>query len=246
MKEIQELLKLNVTISMDKDIEILTNVLDNIDMSNLTEVKEAFKQINEKVAEIEEHFWRPIDSPEVYEKLKTLALELGDKKKVETYDSKIKLFQANEWEFKGRVQDFFGNKVKAVEYYAEALKLVPDHELALPANEKALKSVDKAKSELTKTADKLKTDTKDPKIWFKHGLAHLNLGEVDKAIECFDKTTELDPSNPDAFARRGTAMESLGDYQGAKKYFKKALEIKATSMIAKRGFNYAEYFLENK
>jgi hypothetical protein len=41
-------------------------------------------------------------------------------------------------------------------------------------------------------------------------------------------------------------MESLGDFQGAKKYFERALAIKATSMIAKRGLNYTEYFLKHK
>jgi tetratricopeptide (TPR) repeat protein len=243
MSQIQELLKFDVTVSMDKDIEILLKAINNIEKGK---TKEMLEQINKKVIEIEEHFWRPIDSPKVYEQLKAIALEVGDQNKAKTYDSKIKLFQANELEFKGRVQDFYGNKAKAVEFYKEALKLVPDHELALPANEKALKSIDKARSELSKTKDRLETDSDDPKSWFKHGIAHLNLGEVDKAIECLDKTIELDPSNPDAFARRGTAMESLGDYQGAKKYFEKALEIKSSSMIAKRGLNYAEYFLENK
>lgn len=246
MKEMQELLKLNVTVSMDKDIEALSKVIDIIDTSNQAKAKEMLVQIDKKVMEIEEHFWRPIDSPEVYKKLNALALALGDDKKASIYDSKIKLFEANELEFKGRIQDFYGNKVKAIEYYSEALKLVPDHELALPAHEKALKSVDKAKSELGKTAKKLQTDANNPMLWFKHGVAHLNLGEIDKAIECLDKAIEFDPSNPDALARRGTAMESLGDYQGSKKYFEKALEIKSSSMTAKRGLNYADYFLEHK
>ena len=92
---------------------------------------------------------------------------------------------------------------------------------------------------------KLETLTDDPKLWFRCGMVNLNLGDVEKSIECFDKVIELDPANPDAYARRGTAMESLGDYTGAKKFLKKALDLKPTSMIAKRGLNYADYFLEH-
>lgn len=237
---------MNVTVSMDKDIEALSKVIGIIDTSNRAKAKEMLVQIDKKVLEIEEHFWRPIDSPEVYKKLNALALELSDENKASIYDSKIKLFEANELEFKGRVQDFYGNKVKAIEYYAKALKLVPDHELALPAHEKALKSVDRAKREISQAEKKLQADSDDSKLWYKYGVAHLNLGEVDKAIECLDKAIEFDPSNPDALARRGTAMESLGDYQGSKKYFEKALEIKPSSMTAKRGLNYADYFLEHE
>ena len=122
--------------------------------------------------------------------------------------------------------------------------MVAVHELAGPAHNKALKSIDKARSEINTIERKMQVHTENPKLWFRLGVAHLNIGEVERAIECFDKTIEMDPSNPDAHARRGTAMESLGDYNGAKKYLERALELKPNSMIAKRGMNYAEYFLE--
>lgn len=161
------------------------------------------------------------------------------------YRSKIKLFKANDLEFKGRVQDFYGNKASALEYYSKALEFVPDHELANPAHDKVLKRLDKARMELRKIEKKLQIQDEDPRLWFKYGVVLLSLGKVDKAIECFDKVITLDSADPDAFARRGTAMESLGDYSGAKKYFEKALELKPNSMIAKRGLNYAGYFLEH-
>jgi tetratricopeptide (TPR) repeat protein len=144
----------------------------------------------------------------------------------------------------GRVQDFFGNKVKAVEYYNQALELIPTHELAAPARRKAQKNIDKANVDVSKIALKIDSTPDNPKLWFKIAMAHLNLGVVDKAIEYFDKVMELDPTDPDAHARRGTAMESLGDYTGAMQYLERALELKPTSMIAKRGVNYAQYFLE--
>jgi tetratricopeptide (TPR) repeat protein len=244
MNEIQELMELDVSDSMKRNIEALFKAIETINMANQSEAKEKLEKINKKVLEIEEYFWRPVDSKEVYERLISLADEIREEEKSKHYKTQINLSQANEWEFKGRVQDFYGNKVKAVEYYAKALELVPIHELALPAHNKAIKSIEKARDEIVKIERKIGSHNEDSKLWLKFGVAHLNLGEIERSIECFDKTIELDPSNPDAFARRGTAMESLGDYTGAKKYLEKALELKPNSMIAKRGMNYAEYFLE--
>ncbi len=244
MNEIQKLAELDVSDSMKRNIEALFQAMDTVNISDLGEAKEKFTQIHKKVAEIEEYFWRPVDSKKVYERLISIATELGDEEKSSHYQRQIDLSEANDWEFKGRVQDFYGNKVKALEYYSKALELVPDHELAQPAHEKVLKRIDKARSEVEKLERKLETQDDDSKLWFKYGIALLNLGEVARAMECLDKACELDPTNPDAFARRGTAMESLDDYNGAKRYFERAMELKPNSMIAKRGMNYAEYFLE--
>ncbi len=241
----QELLELDVSDSMKKSIEALSKAMDTMDIDNRSESEEKLKQIHRKVVDIEEYFYRPVDSRDVYERLMSVAQKLEDEEKAGHYRSKIKLFKANDLEFKGRVQDFYGNKASALEYYSKALEFVPDHELANPARDKVLKRLDKDRMELGKIEKKLQIQDEDPRLWFKYGVVLLSLGEVDKAIECFDKVITLDSADPDAFARRGTAMESLGDYSGAKKYFEKALELKPNSMIAKRGLNYAGYFLEH-
>jgi tetratricopeptide (TPR) repeat protein len=242
----QELMELDVSDSMKRNIEALFKAMDTIKIDNRDEAEKMLNQIHKKVEEIEEYFWRPIDSPDVYERLIKIAQDLGDSDKSVHYQYQIKLADANEMEFLGRVQDFYGNKVKALEFYAKALELVAIHELAGPGNNKAKKSVDKARSEIKNIERKLQKTPDESQLWFKYGLANLNLGRVKRAIECFDKTIELDPLNPDAYARRGTAMESLGDYVGAKEYLEKALELKPSSMIAKRGINYAEYFLSQE
>lgn len=246
MNPLQELAELDVSDSMKRNIEALFSAMDTIEIKNPTESKEKLDNIHRKVEEIEEYFWRPVDSKDVYNKLILLANELGDQEKSKHYQYQIKVSEANDLEFRGRVQDFYGNKVKAVEYYAKALELVSIHELAGPANKKALKNIEKARGDTGNIERKLEIHKGDPKLWFRYGMVKLNLGEVEKSIECFDKVIELDPINPDAYARRGTAMESLGDYNGAKKFLEKALELKPTSMIAKRGMNYAEYFLEHQ
>lgn len=244
MSFLQQLSKLDVSIGMKKDIEVLQGAIAEIDIKDIVGAKEILEKIHEKVVEIEEYFWRPIDSSEVYAKLKATALELGDREKRDLYESKLKLLNANELEFKGRVLDFYGNKMKAVEFYKEALDLVPDHELARPAHEKALRSIDRAKKELGRTEKQLANEPNNPAHWFKQGVALLALGDILQAIDRLDRSLELDPSNPDALARRGTAMECLGDFRGAQDYFKKALKLKPGSIIAKRGRSYADYFLE--
>lgn len=244
MEQKRKLTELDVTDSMQKDIEIISLVIDTIDIQNKGEAKETLDLIHRKVMEIEDYFWRPIDSPDIYERLRDIALQLEEEDKAQKYQSQIHLFKANELEFAGRVQDFFGNKMKALEFYTKALELVPDHELAFPAHEKTLKNIEKARKELDISEKKLQSKSDDPKLWLRYGLALINLGEAKRAIQCFDKVIELEPENPDAYARRGTAMESLGEFEEAKTYLQRAQELKPTSMMAKRGLNYADYFLE--
>jgi tetratricopeptide (TPR) repeat protein len=241
----QELMELDVTDSMRRNIAVLSRAIDAIEGADEEGKRKMLEQIHMKIVEAEEYFWRPIDSQEIYQRLKSIASQLEDKSKAGHYDSQIYQFKANELEFMGRVQDFFGNKVKALEFYAQALELVPDHELAKPAHEKALKNVEKARSELTAIERKLQLKEDDAKLWYRCGVALISLGEVERAIQCLDRAIELDPSYPDAWARRGTATESLGDYEEARKYLDKALDLKPKSMIAKRGLNYAEYFLDH-
>jgi tetratricopeptide (TPR) repeat protein len=244
MSELAELLDLDVSDSMKRNVEAINTALGTINTSQQNEAMEKLNQIHSKVLEVEEYFWRPVDSEDVYKRLTELAKQLGDSEKESHYQYQIRLKKANDLEFLGRVQDFYGNKVKAIEYYDQALEMIPTHELAAPARRKAQKNVDRANVDVSKIALKLDTTPDNSKLWFKIAMAHLNLGVVDKAIEYFDKVMELDPTDPDAHARRGTAMESLGDYKGAIQYLERALELKPTSMIAKRGMNYADYFLE--
>jgi tetratricopeptide (TPR) repeat protein len=228
---------------MKNNIEVLNKAIGSVDVKKEGEAKEMLETIHNKIVEIEEYFWRPVDSPEIYEKLKDIALNLGDLDKADVYEAQIDMFHANDLEFKGRVEDFFGNKAKAVELFEEALRLVPDHELAKPAHEKALKRIEKAKKDVTLLEKKILKNEDDPRMWHRYGTALLNIGEVQKAIHCYDRAIELNPSDSDSYARRGTAMESQGDFEGAKKFFEQALTLKPTSMIAKRGMNYAEFFL---
>jgi tetratricopeptide (TPR) repeat protein len=244
---------LDVTDNMQDNIKIIQGVLDDlgintkdpgsIEANKKQQIASILEEIDQKIDEIEDYFWRPLDSPEVYGQLKDLAVAIGKDNKAEKFQNKLNRIEANELEFKGRVQNFYGNNTEALKYYEEALRLAPDHELAGTSREKASKSLSKARENLPKLEKKLVDKPGDIKALMEYGKALLNLNRVEEAITTFDRLIERDPNNPDAWARRGVAMESIGKYEESKKYFDKAMEIKPSSTTAKRGKNYALYFL---
>jgi tetratricopeptide (TPR) repeat protein len=244
---------LDVTDSMKNNIKIIQSIIDDlgVDPNNpgtlgndqARKVKDTINVLDTKIDEIEDYFWRPLDSPEVYEVLKNLSKAVGEDNRAKKFQAKLDRIAANEMEFKGRVQNFFGNNTEALKYYEQALELTPDHELAGAGREKASKSLNKARTELPKLESKVTDKPGDVKALFNYAKTLLNLNRAEEAIKVFDKVIERDPTNPDAWAKRGTAMESLGKYEESKRYFEKALELKPTSTTAKRGKNYALYFL---
>jgi tetratricopeptide (TPR) repeat protein len=244
---------LDVTDSMQNNIKIIQDVINSLSVDPKTpgdlnagqkqKIKSMIDTLDTKIDEIEEYFWRPLDSTEVYEQLKILSAAIGEAEKVKKFESKLNRIEANEFEFKGRVQNFFGNNTEALKYYEQAVELASDHELAAAGVEKARKSLVRAREALPKLEKKVIDKPGDTKSMFKFGQALLNLNKIDDAISAFDKVIKLDPDNPDGWARRGTAMESMGKYEESKRYFEKALELKPTSTTAKRGKNYALYFL---
>jgi tetratricopeptide (TPR) repeat protein len=244
---------LDVTDNMKENIKIIQKVIEglgvnasqpgSINSDTKQNIETILDKIDQKIDEIEDYFWRPLDSPEVYEQLKSLAIAIGKQNKADKFQKKLNRIEANEFEFKGRVQNFYGNNTEALKYYEEALKLTSDHELATTGKEKALKSVNRARENLTKLENKIINKPGDVKALMNYGRALLNLNKVEDSIKIFDKLIDKDPENPDSWARRGTAMLSVGKYEESKEYFEKALEIKPSSTTAKRGKNYALYFL---
>lgn len=64
------------------------------------------------------------------------------------------------------------------------------------------------------------------------GIALNNLGMFDKAIEKFEKATEMDPQLADAYTNWGTALTHFRKYEEAIEKFKKAIEINPQLAIA--------------
>ncbi|MFQ5910061.1 MAG: tetratricopeptide repeat protein [Thermoplasmata archaeon] len=247
-----ELEKLDVTINMKRNVEVLEEAIDStglrVNPSGRPLVRDAaasrdvLQLVDVKVKEAEEYFWRPLDSPRIYEKLKYLAAAVGDEKMAGDYESRMKQIEANDLEFFGRVHRFYGNNKKALGYYERALELAPDHPLAGPDAEKASKAVEKAKGELERAQRVLDTNPNDEKAWYRQAVALMNLDKADKAIASFDAAIRLDPGNADAWAKKGAALLSLERYEEARPLLEKALQLKPNSLISKRGLNYLRYF----
>jgi tetratricopeptide (TPR) repeat protein len=247
-----ELESLDVTLSMSRNVAVIEAAIESTGLEMDTSGKpivqdqatsrNVLQLIDVKVREAEEYFWRPIDSPEVYKRLKELALAVGDDGMAGDYEKRMKTIEANELEFSGRVYRFYGNNKRALEHYTEALNLAPDHPLAGPDAEKASKAVEKAKDELVKAERSLESKPDDPKLWYRKAVVCMNLDRVDEAIEAYRRTVELDPENADAWAKRGTALMSVERYDEARPLLEKALELKPNSLTAKRGLNYLRYF----
>ncbi len=239
MKELQDL---DVSWSMNGTADILAKKLATLDKNSPDQ--ELLALIDTKLAEVEDYFERPLDSPDVYLSLRDIFSKLGNKEKADMYAKKAMIFEANEWEFKGRLQNFFGNNTIAVGFYQKAVDIVDDHELAVGGLVKAKRRVEKAQKGFDKL-DKWAQERGTSDDWYKLGIAFCDLDKVEDGMACFERALNIDPESVEALCRKGTALESQGKFKEAAPLFAKALEIKPTALIAKRGRNYADYFLDN-
>ncbi len=55
----------------------------------------------------------------------------------------------------------------------------------------------------------LEIDPSYEKAWFAMGWALFDIGKYEEAIECFDKTLEINPENKEAAAKRQEALKAL-------------------------------------
>lgn len=246
MKELKEL---DVEWSMKKTIEILNKALKNIEIENSGkgaklkgkgDFDELFGLIQTKIKEAEEYYWRPIDDPAIYERMKEISLALNNKNLANEYGSKIGEMEADKWEFEARLNNFYGNNSKALEYYNKALEFMPEMEEAQKGKKSVEKRIEKSEKQLPKLKENVEKKPKDAELWVKFGIAQADLGNTEEALSSFDKAVKLAPENPDALVRKGFILALKGEYQQAMEYYEKTLELNPNSMLAKRGRNYAE------
>ncbi|MEM3397181.1 MAG: tetratricopeptide repeat protein [Thermoplasmata archaeon] len=244
MKELEEL---DVSWSMSKTVAVIIEGLKEVDgllsSGRQLEAKQLLELVVKKVLEAEEYFWRPVDSDEVYSKLKEIYTRIGETQKSSDWEKRINLRKAREIEFIARVQNFCGNNTLALEYYNQAVSLAPDFQLAQDGKKKAEKSVTKARREIDIAENSVKKSPTNPDAIIKLGVVNLNLNKVSEAIANFKKALEYSHNDAEATTRLGLAYLSAGKYLEAKECFEKVLAIKPSSLNAKRGRNYANYFL---
>lgn len=62
----------------------------------------------------------------------------------------------------------------------------------------------------------------DVRTWCERGNEHLERGEADEALECFERALEADPEDPEAWCGRGKAHYDLGRLRSADRDYREA------------------------
>jgi tetratricopeptide (TPR) repeat protein len=237
---IEELKNLDVTLSMKGTTDSILKAMGTLNGGPGDSA--TLDVIRQKLLEVDDAFERPLDSPEVFQRLKGIAQKAG-KKDLEAYcQEQGDMIAANDLHFRGYTQMFYGDCVRATELLGQAARLAPKHPLAAKDLKTAQNRLDKAAAELSKAEAQIGKDPNKSEAWTKKATALVTMGKTQDALQYFDKAIGLDPNNADALGKKGAALEGLGKFKEAVPLFKKALQIKPTSQIAKKGLNLADYF----
>lgn len=242
---LENLKTLDVTLSMKGTTDAINKAIGQLGSGSSAADKEILNVINTKLLEVDEAFDRPLDSPDVFVRLKSIASNAGNKELENYCQEQVNMLKANELHFKGYTWLYFGNCVKATEYLGRAAELAPTHPVAQIDYDKAQKRLDKAPVELDKAEMQIDKNPAKADAWLKKANALVTMGKTEEALPVFDKVISLEPENDSAMAKKGAALQGLGKYDEAVKMFEAALEIKPKSQIGKKGMNLTEFFAEN-
>jgi tetratricopeptide (TPR) repeat protein len=95
----------------------------------------------------------------------------------------------------------------------------------------------KGKARLERAAEKRTPSSENAAGLNKLGMRHGKTGDIDRAIECFKKAAEIDPSYAESYNNLGFAYYMKKDYEQAEKYFRKTLEIDPSHKKARANLN---------
>ncbi len=245
------LAELDVQQSLKQTIEVLSRAAAEVDADLKASGgtpglagRATLELVGKKIEEAESYFARALDSKPLYDLLADIHGRLGDAAGAERYARQGRRFLSDEIEFRGRKQAFYGNNTRALQLFEEALQLTPDHDFATSGAEGSRKRIDKARKELEKLQAAARTKN-TPKEHLALGAALADLGRMDEALAAFEAAIAIDGNNPDAWARKGTVLHAKGEVAAALEMYRKAVLIKPTSMLGRRGVNYASFDLEN-
>ena len=137
-----------------------------------------------------------------------------------------------------------GNLVLGKQIYAELVKALPlDHPLKKKAQDRLqalqpkrlsseqrqaliqLNTDGNVEAALAQAQDLAKTYPED---WFIHdfmGSMLLQLGELEKALTCYDQAIKLNPTNADCYANKGGVLNELNQYENASSICQQALSL---------------------
>jgi tetratricopeptide (TPR) repeat protein len=88
------------------------------------------------------------------------------------------------------------------------------------------------KNDLSLWEDVIRQDQSIPHAYYNRGVAYMNEGNSDKALEDFNKTIELKPAYTQAYVNKGNILRDQDKHDEAINAYNKALELNANLPIA--------------
>ena len=119
----------------------------------------------------------------------------------------------------------------ALNYFEEALKLDPDKE-DIPSIYSymgvCLKELNQYQDAIKRLEEAEKYDTERTDVYNLMGFCYFKLKEHEKAIDCFRKVLQLNPSSAIDYANIASNYRDMGDKKNAVRYYQLALELDPT------------------
>ena len=177
MVDMQELRALDPSMSMPRTVEVLTKALASIPLEHDQPLKLTGDQgtvldlVTEKIAQAEGYFDRPVDSPEIYQRLVAIGKASGRGDLVERFGRRTAEIEAADLEFKARLQAFFGATSRAVTLFSKAVDLTPEFTEAVDGLGRAERRVEKSRKKLESLKATARGRPSSSKAWMDYGAA---------------------------------------------------------------------------
>ena len=133
--------------------------------------------------------------------------------------------RADAYHERGCVQREAGNLDEALEDFDEAIRLLPDFELALCTRGSLRAERGELKTALADLRAALRLDPNDDSALIERGLVYREMGELDKALRDLTKAIRLCPHAPDVLMHRARVYLHRGDREQALADCEEALRI---------------------
>ncbi len=248
----RELADLDPSMSMSRTVEVLTKALDTIpyqegqSLSLTGDQSRMLDLVDNKIDEAEGYFDRPVDEPDIYQRLVSIGKASGRDDLVTKFGKRTAQIESNELEFRARLQAFFGATSRAVDLFQKSVDLTPDFQEAVDGLGRAQRRVAKSQKGLEKLEGKARATSGSHKALTDLGQAQADLDMLDEALASFKKAVELAPTDIPSICKKGGVLAALGRTEEAKECFEAALAIDPKSLNGKRGLNYTTWLLERE
>jgi len=187
------------------------------------EYKAARERRQQEIARYEKELKERGESADIYYRLAIECKELGLwQDAVAAFEKAAKLGQkqadASFW--LGVQAEVEGSMAEAVGYYRAAVEACGNHLDALIGLERSL------------LLERVAGQPSDASAWYRLGLLHLGLRNVEEAASNFGKAADIDPGLADARFRLGLSLEMLGKSAEARTEYSEAVKVLPTHLPA--------------